>query len=266
MLVKAVSAVHPDAEKDRRGSHKKGDIIVVKPDGHTWGAGEGPPTFVVVKCPAVDVATAEAKLEPWRWNIAFEVLNSNLALDGHRVKMTNANKSVGGLAVPEPARVQEFLDLWGATLFSSDAESVTFDIGIYTAATSVGFWAVALDDFQFSEVSYNQGTGVHRITVEYSAHPRYIDDPDAFTVDALQRIARVGGALITQGPGSATFEVTRADVRERFRAFVTERLGTWRRHRWYFTEAQVDTVLVAGGTITVTAPQLANAVQDRLAT
>lgn len=39
-LIKAVDFVHPDPDIDRRGAHKRGDIIVVMPDGHQWGGAE----------------------------------------------------------------------------------------------------------------------------------------------------------------------------------------------------------------------------------
>jgi len=47
-LVKARDASHPDPEKDRRGCYKRGDVVAVMPDGHVWGAMEGPPNFVHV--------------------------------------------------------------------------------------------------------------------------------------------------------------------------------------------------------------------------
>lgn len=50
-LIKAVDHVHPDPEVDRQGSHKRGDIIAVRPNGHQWGSKEGPPRFVVVTVP-----------------------------------------------------------------------------------------------------------------------------------------------------------------------------------------------------------------------
>lgn len=31
---------HPDPDIDRRGVHKRGDIIIIKPDGHPWGGAE----------------------------------------------------------------------------------------------------------------------------------------------------------------------------------------------------------------------------------
>ena len=64
ILVKAVSVTNEDpalsleeqAEKTRRGCYQKGYPVVVMPDGHQWGAQEGPPTFVIIYIPLISVA------------------------------------------------------------------------------------------------------------------------------------------------------------------------------------------------------------------
>jgi len=71
LLVKAIDAVCTDpgkspaelAAKDARGCYKRGDVVVVMPDGHAWGAMEGPPKFWVVKVPGLSVEAAQAYLE-----------------------------------------------------------------------------------------------------------------------------------------------------------------------------------------------------------
>lgn len=51
LLIKAIDHTHTVPEKDRRGCYKRGDVVVVMPDGHEWGRKEGPPKFQVVKIP-----------------------------------------------------------------------------------------------------------------------------------------------------------------------------------------------------------------------
>jgi hypothetical protein len=63
ILIKAVSAVHPDAAKDARASYKRGMPVVVMPDGHVWGTEEKLPAFVVLKLPGVPVSKVEKYLE-----------------------------------------------------------------------------------------------------------------------------------------------------------------------------------------------------------
>lgn len=48
LLIKAIDATHGDAEKDRRGCYKRGDVVIVQDDGHEWGRKEGLPKFVVL--------------------------------------------------------------------------------------------------------------------------------------------------------------------------------------------------------------------------
>ena len=59
ILIKARDATHPDPEVDRRGCYKRGDPVVVREDGHVWGAKEGLPNFRVLKIPGVPAAQIE---------------------------------------------------------------------------------------------------------------------------------------------------------------------------------------------------------------
>jgi hypothetical protein len=58
-LIYAKNNTHKDPIKDSRGCYKRGDIVVVMPDGHEWGKEEGLPTFFVLKIPGVDAEKAK---------------------------------------------------------------------------------------------------------------------------------------------------------------------------------------------------------------
>ena len=59
-LIKAVSAANPDPAKDLM-CYKRGDIVVVMPDGHPWGSGERDINkFLIVQVP--DMSREEARL------------------------------------------------------------------------------------------------------------------------------------------------------------------------------------------------------------
>jgi hypothetical protein len=62
-LIKAVSATHSDPVKDERGCYKRGDIVVVAPNTHVWGARETLPRFVQVRVSDVGVAAALKYIE-----------------------------------------------------------------------------------------------------------------------------------------------------------------------------------------------------------
>jgi len=63
-LVMAKSNTHSDPNKDQTGCYKRGDIVVVKPDGHEWGKLEGLPNFVVIKVPGLNHEVATKYLDP----------------------------------------------------------------------------------------------------------------------------------------------------------------------------------------------------------
>lgn len=68
ILIKAVNRTHEDSGKDKRGCYKRGDPVVVMPDGHVWGALElKPPAtggkFVVLKIPGVSVAATKKYID-----------------------------------------------------------------------------------------------------------------------------------------------------------------------------------------------------------
>jgi hypothetical protein len=63
ILIKAVDATHADPDKDRRGCYKRGMPVVVAPDGHTWGAEERLPRFVVLKLPGIGVERVQQFIE-----------------------------------------------------------------------------------------------------------------------------------------------------------------------------------------------------------
>jgi hypothetical protein len=263
-LVKAVSATNPDPEKDRRGTHKKGDICAVMPDAHPWGAKEGLPLFVIVRCPEVTVEQVRNRIEPWVANIQFQVLQSNLPIDGHRIRMSNANAGASGAAGVTLAQVQAFLDNWNAVFVSAAPGTVTFDVSIAAAAVSPGLWNRDISVLNPTATNYVQAGGIHTFTLDLTLHPRWVEAPASVVQTVQSEVQSAGGVWVSEVAGLATFTIDRNTVRERFRADVTQKLGTFKRHRFHFTEAQVDTVIAAGGSITVTAAQLANAVRDAL--
>jgi hypothetical protein len=62
-LIKAIDATHSDPIKDKSGSYKRGDVVVVMPDGWPWGRLEGPPKFVIVKIPGMSVEAAQKYID-----------------------------------------------------------------------------------------------------------------------------------------------------------------------------------------------------------
>jgi hypothetical protein len=264
LLVRAVNRTHPDPERDRRGVPKKGDIVAVKPDGYAWEAGEGLPLFVRVLCPNLDHTLVENRIQPWSYDVDFTVVNSNVILDGVRVRATNTNAGTSAVAILTQNQLQPWLNQWNAVFVSAANGGVTFDFTVFGAATSEGFWRTNIGAFVFTELAYDQPSGVHDIEVDYSGDQSYFNDPERFATTVAQLAVDAGATVVSNTHGVAVIQVDRVTVRTRFRDYVTPRLGVYRRHRYHFTEAQVDTVIAAGGSVTLTVNQLNNAVRDRL--
>lgn len=82
LLIKAVDAIHVDPVKDQRGSYKRGDVVVVMPDGHVWGKEERLPKFFILKVPGLSVAIANRVIE-------IEKIDTGLFdPDGNRIART----------------------------------------------------------------------------------------------------------------------------------------------------------------------------------
>ena len=65
LLVKSVDATHPDPVINLSGCYKRGDVVVIQPDGFMWGTGElDTSVFEIVKMPGVAIADMQYLLNP----------------------------------------------------------------------------------------------------------------------------------------------------------------------------------------------------------
>ncbi|MFQ5354613.1 MAG: hypothetical protein ACE5DR_06665, partial [Thermodesulfobacteriota bacterium] len=62
LLIRLKDNTHSDAVKDRM-CYKRGDVVVVMPDGHEWGRAEGLPDFAVIRTDRTE-AQMEAFIAP----------------------------------------------------------------------------------------------------------------------------------------------------------------------------------------------------------
>lgn len=259
LLIKAVDATHVDPDKDRRGCYKRGDVVVVQPDGWSWGTLEALPRFVLVKVPGATVAQVEQYIQQWTRAFTFTVDSSNLTTDTHTMTITaSSGVSVSGDGRITRQQVETFLNNWNATVNSVAANSVTFTCGIFNAIKSNGFWSRDVSVVTFTEVSYTQATGTHRVRADYPAGL----DP----ADVENAITNRGGVIVSHNTSTrrVTFDITRATARAQFEQSVKDRLGDlWARRRYRATEAQVAAIESAGGVITRTLAQVQSAIQDR---
>ena len=267
LLVRAISNDHlagVDAEKDRAATYKAGDIVVAMPDGHEWGALEGPPGFVVVQVPGLAHSVAEDRVQVWEHEYDFEVLNWNIALDGWRFRVVNLQRRGDGSGTPTRARIRTFFERWGATFVRIEATGVVLDWTIEAGATSEGFLGadpVALG-VTIAETGYVRGTGVHRYSADWMLTP----NASRLGLRLAKRIASLGGTITDfPTPTSANYTLSRNLVRDAFIRDVKRARAPYRRRRYSFSPADVSSALAAGGTVTLTAAQVASRVIDHRA-
>jgi hypothetical protein len=257
-LIKVQSYVHADAEKDKRGVYKLGDIVDVRPDAHPWGNEERLPKFVVVKVPGLDPTTVMDKMKSWHFQIQYDILSSDLPTDTHTIKISGTDFHAGtGEGKVVASKVQTFLEAWNAVNIVETDNAVTFDINILEAIKSRHFWDLDVSELVFTETNYTQVGGTHRVRINYDAVTWDQKQKD----QALSQIQRMG-AFVSQNPSLKTIvvDIDRQNVREKFQADVQRKAEhVLRRRKHHFLDTVVQQAIDAGGTLTLTVGELAAA-------
>jgi len=253
----AIRAIENTQDPGNLMAAQKGNIVSVFPANWDLGPDEGLPNWIVVTLSDVSYRGALQYIGQWLRTPQLEVISQNLVIDGFRLRLYGKTPAANGIAGITLADAQQFIDDWSATLFSSDANSVTFDLTIKDAGFSKGFWGRDLPGVVFAETNYDQGTGKHLVTADYSA--------TAFPANAVaHQAANRGADILDNVAGVLTYEVDRLDVRNQLLRDVKEKLGHMvGKTRYAITEAAVDTVIAIGGTGTFTKAQLLSALIDR---
>lgn len=255
--------------QDMRGSgpgrYRKGDIVDVREGDQPWGNLETRPDFIRLE---ISNATREQVVsfrDHWIQDLDWEVVSSDLSVDGHRLLLWTTNRSVVGVGDITAAKATAFLQRWGAINIvtgatGAGAAGVRFDVTVLAAATSEGFWGRELIGFEFVELVYTQATGAHDVRLTYPSglvHAQVV-------AEVGEKATVIGDAA---GPRMVDYRVTRAGMLDAFKQAVKTALQeTILRRRFSFAEAAVDQVIGAGGAMTVTAAQAQANVVDKAAT
>lgn len=236
---------------------QKGNIV--SPGSANWdfGAKVVLPNWIVVTISDLNYKQVLQYHGQWLRTPQLTVVQSNPVLDQFRLRLQGKTPAASGRGGITLAEAQKFIDDWGVTLVSSDSNSVTFDLTIKDAGFSKGFWGRDLSSVVFAEISYDQGTGKHLVTADYSV--------TSFTPNAVAHAAIGRGAdILDNVAGVLTYEIDRLDVRAELLRDIHEELGhIVGKTRYAITEAAVDTVIGMGGTGTFTKAQLLAVLIDR---
>ena len=228
-------------------------IVVVAEDGHEWGGKEGPPKFFIIKVPGVTKADADSYLEEWRHEPSYTILQNQQSTDSFRIRLDSNRVSATGKNSFSLAQVESFFTKWDAAIVSVNNESVIFDISIFDAATSEGFWGVDTSGVVFVETTYTEVNGDHLIQIQDSP---YTDEQMASAV------RNHSGTIVP--PDS--FIINRGVMRQALQDDIARKIRdiSFARRRWYVSATGMSSLVAAGGIITVTAAQFINNVVDGL--
>ena len=236
---------------------QKGDVVSIGPANWDFGAKVILPNWIVVTISNLRYRAALQWHGQWLRTPQLEVVAHNAALDGYRLRLSGKTPSLSGRGGITLAEAQKFIDDWDCVLFSSDANSVTFDFRVRDAGFSKGFWGRDLPNVVFAETSYDQATGKNIVSADYSATAF---DSNAVAHEAVNR----GADILDNDAGVLTFELDRADIRAELLRDIREELGRMvGKTRYAVTESAVDAVIANGGTGTFTLAQLQANLIDR---
>ena len=248
LLIKAADHTLADPGRDRAECYKKGDAVVAMPDGHPWGAAEGPPTFVVVRVPDLDLATARARIESWDYVYDFAVLQRSVPQDGWRFRVVSTEaRAADNAGAPKRDDLAAFFGAWGAAYVRQDADGVVLDWAITDGMQSPAFLGAdpASVGVTITETAYNETTGVHGFTVDWSA----ATDVAKMAIQVVRRLTNLGAAVVGEvGATSGDFTIAREIVKDAFTDDIKQARSMYKRARYSLPAADVDAVLAAGGT------------------
>lgn len=258
-----VNYTHPDPDKDKRGVFKKGYPVIVREYPHSgWGYKEGYPFFVQARVTDGDVVDVDSMInsafgedsmtQDWTRKIDFATVNSNLTIDGWRIRVFAMNPGANDFAGITRTMVENYVNRWNGEVYSAVTNEVQFDVAIFEDASnnpgalqSMGFWGVPPISVFFNETNYDSGSGVHTVEVNYGA--------SIYTSEQVRRrVERRNGVVLSDIAEVITFEINRTDVFQWFQQELKETLEkTVYRRQFRVLESTVDLIVSTGTKTTV---------------
>jgi hypothetical protein len=144
------------------------------------------------------------------------------------------------------------------------ANSVSFDAVIYEAIASDGFWQRdnILLTVQFSEINYDQASGIHTIEANYRNDPVLSNiAPEKIEAEIISK----GATIVNHPTNKVQFAINRTTVFDIFKQDVKEKVdGVFSVRKFAIPEQYVQMAINAGGSLSITRQQFATNVRSRL--
>lgn len=232
---------------------RPGSPVRCEDDGFSWGSSEGLPDFYLVKVPGMPKAFGAQYLESWAHDPVFKVIDSNEELDTLRIKTNISKVSATGKGALVREKSEEVFTRWGAAVVDWQADQVVFDLSIYGAITSDGFWLTDASKMVLSQTKYIPLEGAHRVRIESSPYRAQ----DIATILKKRQCLQIP-------PDS--FATSRETVKEHCLTDIEDRLRQVKhaKCRWYAPPAAMQAIADAGGTVTIDQPRFLANIRDGL--
>jgi len=234
----------------------KGSIVEPRHSDDGYGAKEVLPKFVRIYCSDGELSDVEGFHGRWERLLDWFVVGDNASLDGYRLKIESTNQGAGDGAV-KFADIQQMLLDWGAVVQSQAANAITVDMTVFRAIQSKGFWGRdSVGAINFVEQSYDQETGEHIVSADYSpigGRPKNHDE----------LVRQHGGTIISHVGRVIVFSINRTDIIQRFKQDLKKAGNQMvRPRRFRVADSIVDVAIAAGGEHIVTLAELQAGVID----
>jgi len=264
LLVYDKDNTHADPDKEYRGSYKKGYIVEVYEDSKPHVSPPQPP-FLILQIADRTKVQVESYMQSWDRTVDYAVVARDVVLDGWRLDLSATNPNPSGKGHLTVAKVQNYLERWGAVNIGLSGNAVRFDIAISAILQSPNFWSRDVSLIVFNETAYDEGTGIHRMEADYNAVP----PPPRMNLDDFEdmfddTVTEHDAAVISNAGGVITFDIGRDVVIQRVRDEVQRAAqDTICRRKVYLDPAYADTIIAAGRELVATAAEIAPFIRDR---
>lgn len=254
-----------DPNVDYLSAPKRGHIIEVYEDSKPFVNPPSPP-WLILKVSNVTKAQVAHYVEPWVRRVDYTVVARSVPQDGWRLDLKTTNPNVSGRGHITLGQAQDCLNGWNASVIGIVNDALRFDISIFGIATSPTYWNRDVSSVQFSEVSYDQATGIHRISANFDN----VVFPPGVTKDRIvamitRAVAIRGGSIVSVVEKTATYDVARDAVIGDFRSAVKLKLEDFiAQKRYRFDSTLVDQILSNGRYLEVSSAVAQSNLLDRL--
>lgn len=230
----------------------KGQIVNVRPAGWQWGSEETLPKFVQVEVTDGWFADAREWIQAWRRHVDMAVL-SNTDTDAVVQFSADLVRESDGAGKVSQVELQDLIDFWSMTVNNDGDNAVECSVNLFAAAISFGFWGIDLSVATFTNLGVVNG--IQRLEMDYSETGWSSNVVGAQIAKRRCEVVSNDGAVVRFGvPIIGLRDALIEDLRG-YRRTISQR-------RYAMVESAIDSIIGAGGRVSVTEAQVNSNIID----